>query len=162
MCWGIALGPVWPDWAIYWTLRNFLKTLILINLPKSSPFLGNFCKGVKIYHFSSEINFGQLLQTFCDFFLVTLIGAQFSSVLLYQKIEYKYKNPTKSTTLVGRYQSSQMFLKWAKPGHLFLFIFVLFLNTNKVQHLTIKSVNGMLGIRTRDHRMVGISYSGRY
>jgi len=32
-----------------------------INLPKSSTFLVNLCKGVKIIHFSSEINFGQLL-----------------------------------------------------------------------------------------------------
>ena len=35
---------------------------------KSLTFLGNFCKGVKIYHFSSEIIFGQLLWTFGDFF----------------------------------------------------------------------------------------------
>ena len=32
-----------------------------ISLPKSHTFLGNFCKGVKIFHFSSEIIFGQLL-----------------------------------------------------------------------------------------------------
>ena len=31
--------------------------LATINLPKSLTFLGNFCKGVKIYHFSSEIIF---------------------------------------------------------------------------------------------------------
>ena len=30
-------------------------------LPKSPTFLGIFCKGVKIYNFSSEIIFGQLL-----------------------------------------------------------------------------------------------------
>ena len=35
--------PVWPDWAIYWTLGNFLKPLAKINLPKSLKFLGNFC-----------------------------------------------------------------------------------------------------------------------
>ena len=29
-----------------------------INLPKSLTFLGNFGEGAKIYHFSSEINFG--------------------------------------------------------------------------------------------------------
>ena len=51
---------VWPDWAIYYTLGNFLKPLATANLPKS-PLLGNFSKGVKIYHFSSEIIFGQLL-----------------------------------------------------------------------------------------------------
>ena len=52
---------VWPDWAIFCTLGNFLKPLATINLPKSPTFLGNFCKGVKIYHFTSEIIFGQLL-----------------------------------------------------------------------------------------------------
>jgi len=43
-------------------LGNFLKPLATIILPKSPTFLGNFCKGVKIYHFSSEIIFGQLLD----------------------------------------------------------------------------------------------------
>ena len=54
------------------TLGNFFKPLATINLPKSLTFLGNFCKGIKIYHFSSEIIFGPLLQTFGDFYLVTL------------------------------------------------------------------------------------------
>ena len=53
--------PVWPDWAIFYILGNFLKPLATINLPQSSPFLGNLCKDVKIYHFSSEIIFGQFL-----------------------------------------------------------------------------------------------------
>ena len=65
---------VWPDLAIYVTLGNFLKPLAAIILPKSPTFLGNFCKGVKIYHFSIEIIFGQLLLTFGDFFLVTLVA----------------------------------------------------------------------------------------
>ena len=59
---------MWPDWAIYWTLYSILKLLATINLPKSATFLGNFCKGVKIFHFSSEINFGQLFKTFGNFF----------------------------------------------------------------------------------------------
>ena len=59
---------MWPDWAIYWTLGKFLMPLAPINLPKSSIFFGNFCKGVKIYHFSSEIIFGHLLKTFGDFY----------------------------------------------------------------------------------------------
>ena len=46
---------------IYWTLGNFSKPLATINLPKFPTFLGNFCKGVKILNFSSEIIFGQLL-----------------------------------------------------------------------------------------------------
>ena len=37
-----------------------------------SHILCNFCKCVKIFHFYSEIIFGQLLNTFGDFFLVTL------------------------------------------------------------------------------------------
>ena len=56
-----GLPTVWPDWAIYWTLGNFLKPLATIKLPKSSTFLGNFCKGVTIFNFSNEIIFGQLL-----------------------------------------------------------------------------------------------------
>ena len=51
-------------WVIYWTLGHFLKPLATIIFPKSPTFLGNFCKGVIICHFSSEIIFGQLLQTF--------------------------------------------------------------------------------------------------
>ena len=42
-------------------LGKFLKPLGPINLPKSLTFLDNFRKGVKIYHFSIEIIFGQLL-----------------------------------------------------------------------------------------------------
>ena len=56
-----VLGTVWPGWAIYWTLGNFLKPLATNNLPNSSTFLGIFCKCVKIYHCSSELIFGQLL-----------------------------------------------------------------------------------------------------
>ena len=41
-------------------------------------FLGNFCKGVKILHFSGEIVFGQLLSTFGNFLLVTLFIRQHS------------------------------------------------------------------------------------
>ena len=63
-----TVNSVWPDWVIYWTLGRFLKPLAPINLPKSPTFFGNFCKGVKIYPFSSEIIFGQLLYTFGDFF----------------------------------------------------------------------------------------------
>ena len=44
-------GSLWPDWAIYWNLCNFLKPLATIKLPKLPTFLGNFCKGIKIYHF---------------------------------------------------------------------------------------------------------------
>ena len=38
-----------------------LKPWATINLSKSPTFLGNFCKGVKVYHFSCEIIFRQLL-----------------------------------------------------------------------------------------------------
>ena len=44
----VSSPPVWPDWALYWTLGNFLKPLATMNLSKSPTFLGNFCKGVKI------------------------------------------------------------------------------------------------------------------
>ena len=63
-CNNLFNGPlsVWPDWVIYWTLGNFLKPLATIHLPKSPIFLGNFCKGVKIVHFSSEIIFGNFYR----------------------------------------------------------------------------------------------------
>ena len=48
---------VWPDWAIYWTFGHFSKPLGILILPKTPTFLGNFCKGVKIFNFSSEIIF---------------------------------------------------------------------------------------------------------
>ena len=43
------------------TLGNFSKPVATIILPKLSTLLGNFCKGVKIVHFCSEIILGQLL-----------------------------------------------------------------------------------------------------
>ena len=55
---------VWPDWAIYWPLGNFSKPVATINLPNYSTFLGNFCKCVKIFNFSSEIILGQHLRVF--------------------------------------------------------------------------------------------------
>ena len=52
---------VWPELAIFCTLGNHSKPVATLILPKSLTFLGNFCLGVKIYHFASEIIFGQLL-----------------------------------------------------------------------------------------------------
>ena len=48
------IGRFIEFWA---TFQNILATTILPNLP---TFYGNFCKGVNIFHFSSEIIFGQL------------------------------------------------------------------------------------------------------
>ena len=45
-----------------------------IILTKLLTLLGNSCKGVKILHFSSEIIFGQLLQTFGDFYWSHWLG----------------------------------------------------------------------------------------
>ena len=55
-CWNTLrqLKTVWPDWAIF--------------LSKSLTFLGNFCKSVKIFNFTSEIVFGQLLKKIWWFF----------------------------------------------------------------------------------------------
>ena len=59
---------VWPDWAIYWTLGNSLKSLATIILPKLPTFLGNFCKCVKIFNFSSEIILGKFYRHLAIFF----------------------------------------------------------------------------------------------
>ena len=58
------LKAVWPDWAIYCTLGNFSKPMVTIILPKLPIFLAIFCKGFKIFHFSSEFILGQHLATF--------------------------------------------------------------------------------------------------
>ena len=60
-------------------------------MPKSITFLGKFCKGGKIFIFSRKLIFGQLLQTFGDFFLVTLVGREW----LYKKIRHFVNPPQK-------------------------------------------------------------------
>ena len=64
---------VCPDCTIYCTLGNILKLVATIILAKSPTFSGNFWIGIKIFQFSSEIIFGQLLLTFGVLLLVTLI-----------------------------------------------------------------------------------------
>ena len=44
-----------------------LKSLAAINLPKSPTFLSNFCKGVKINHFSIEIILGKFYRHLTSF-----------------------------------------------------------------------------------------------
>ena len=56
--------------ALWATFQSLWQQLFYPNRP--FLFLGNFCKGVNIFHFSSEFIFGQLLETLCNFFLVTL------------------------------------------------------------------------------------------
>ena len=69
--WVMAAVPlsVWPDWAVYWTLGNFLKPLAAITLSISPTLLGNFCKGVKIDHLSTEIILGNFYWHLAIFFL---------------------------------------------------------------------------------------------
>ena len=58
--------PKWSMTSSVTRLGNLLdfeqlfKAFATTNLPKSPTFLCNFCKGVKFFHFSSEIIFGQL------------------------------------------------------------------------------------------------------
>ena len=42
----------------FFNFGQILRPLATINLPKSATSLGNFCKGVKIIHFSCEIILG--------------------------------------------------------------------------------------------------------
>ena len=67
-----ALAPVWPDWAIYCTLGQIFKAGGKNYFAQIAHIFDNFCKVVKIFNLSSAIIFGQLLQTFGDFLLVTL------------------------------------------------------------------------------------------
>ena len=82
LCSFCLLQPVWPDWAIYWTLGKFLKPLATIYLPKSPTFLGKFWKGVKIYHFSSEIIFRKLYRHLAIFIWSHWLQPSLFSLLL--------------------------------------------------------------------------------
>ena len=64
----VALLPLQSNWVSVWSDLAIFCTLTTINLLKSPTVLGNFCKGVKIYHFSGEIIWGQLFYTFGNFF----------------------------------------------------------------------------------------------
>ena len=55
-------------WSIFCALGNFLKPLATINLPKSLTLLGNFCKGVKIYHFLVKSFLGNFYRHLAIFF----------------------------------------------------------------------------------------------
>ena len=69
-------------------MGNFSKNVATIILPNSPILLGNFCKGVKIFHFSSEILFGQILLTFGNFFLVTLMMRHCPNSCLSERKDY--------------------------------------------------------------------------
>ena len=92
---------VWPDWAIYWTLGNFSKSLATINKPKSPTFLGNFCKGVKIINFSSGNHFW---ATFIDIWQIftghtDYLPVGFALVCLCLYMSYSSIDPIKPWTI---------------------------------------------------------------
>ena len=61
-----------------------------INLSKSPTYLGNFCKGVKIDHFSTEIILGNIYRHL-GIFLVTLMNSNELKFLLRQcSVSYFY------------------------------------------------------------------------
>ena len=105
---------VWPDWAIYWTLGYFLKPLPTINLSKSPTFLGNFCKGVKIFHFSIEIilgNFCRLLAIF--FWSHWLLGS-----LKHNKLVWLISLASWSLKITLELRIRSYFLFWGSPKSL--------------------------------------------
>ena len=62
------LYQLWPDWAIYWTLANFSKSLATINLPKSPSFSGNFVKVSKTIIFLVKSFLGNFYRHLAIFF----------------------------------------------------------------------------------------------
>ena len=151
---------VWPDCVIFYSLGKFFKALATISLPKSLTFLGNFCKGVKILNFSSEIIFGQLLQTFGYFYLVTLQVKDLPTK--YLLIEHFSWIKTGHCFAPQRHSATVhttwclIFLNGPNPANFFLF-FSHIARTN----LTIieKSIDGMLGSQTWGGRMEGADES---
>ena len=60
--------PVWPDWAIYWILRNFFKPFGNNYLPKSPTLLGNFVKVSKSIIFVAKQFLGNFYRHLANFF----------------------------------------------------------------------------------------------
>ena len=58
---GVTMISVWPDLVIYYTSGNFSKPGQQLFCQNSQQILGNFCKGIQIFQFTTEILFGQLL-----------------------------------------------------------------------------------------------------
>ena len=110
------------------TFKSFWQQFICPNL---SHYQGIFCKEIKIYHFSSEIIFGQVLQTFDDFFLVTLPA-------IHNRIHYS------------------LFLKWDN-SNLFFCLFSSFQHIT-IQIEIDKSVDGVM-IQTQSGRNEGADES---
>ena len=73
--------PVWPDWAIYWTLGNFSKPLATIVLSKSQTFLSNFWKGSKLYHFLLKYFLGNFYRHLAIFSVHTVHDPQRDTLL---------------------------------------------------------------------------------
>ena len=67
-------------------MGNFSEPLATNYFAQIALILDNFCKGVKIFHFSSEIIFWQLLLTFGDFLLVTLFPSPAGSTSQFQLV----------------------------------------------------------------------------
>ena len=78
-------GSVWLDWAINWTLGKHSKPVATIILPKSLTFLGNFCKVVKIIHFSCEIILGNFYRHLVIFFWSHCKGSRVHLVVVRTK-----------------------------------------------------------------------------
>ena len=65
--------PVCPDLAIFCFLGKHAKPVATIILPKSPSLLGNFCKGVKFFHFLVKSFLGQLVIEIGRFFLFIVL-----------------------------------------------------------------------------------------
>ena len=59
---------MWPDWGINCNLGKFSKPVTIIILPKLPTLLGNFCIGVKIFHFQVKSFLGNFYRHLANFY----------------------------------------------------------------------------------------------
>ena len=64
----VRCSAVWPDWAIYWTLGEFLKPLATINLSKSPTFLAIFVNMLKSFILLRKSYLGKFCRHLAIFF----------------------------------------------------------------------------------------------
>ena len=113
---------------------NFLKPLAIINFPKSPTLLGNFCKGVKIYCFSSEIISGNFCRHLAIFFWSH--WCQYCVSLPHKMVYLGTYAPIINYLLLQKFslqielQLGLQFFKWVIPG-------LFFINVCLFQQLTV-------------------------
>ena len=133
----LQCDQIWQFFGLWATFWSHWQQLICPNLPK---FLGNFCKGVKIYHFLVKSFLGNFYRHLAIFSGHTgvdeCVDISFSSSLRMIGKRFAFKRKTivyqsSWTTFLLLFKSSMLFLK--EVFHVINFIWIAAIKTIKMQ-----------------------------